>query len=430
MINWQRIAAAALVLVPPAMLAVLVSVYSVNVPFWDQWEFVTIIQKHHQGALTFSDFFAQHNEHRILFPRLIMFVLAVATKWNTGVEVAVNFLLAAGSFWFLYLMIRQTLKNELMVWTAAFVVSLILFSPAQYWNWLWGWQIAWFLNVLSVVVALWALSSWQQPKPVMKIIIAVSAAVIGTFSLASGIFIWLVCLPLLWFSKDLRKFIMPWIVLGAMVVGSYFAGYQDASHLPSKFSFLKHPLEFIEYSFVLIARPVVFLLSASIPTALIYLTMMIGLVWYAVKRMPARRSLFLPWLCLGLYALFAAGSTSVARFSFGVAQAYSSRYITLSSLVLISVCVVLIALATTEEHRSFPRRLSITALALIVFLVEANWIQGISLMREHHNVLARAQHCARTATSAADPCLSDLYPNPEVLWLRLQYLRSIHWGGL
>ena len=53
-------------LTPIALLIGFVSRFSVNVPFWDQWGLVNLFDKVGAGSASFGDFFAQHNEHRIL----------------------------------------------------------------------------------------------------------------------------------------------------------------------------------------------------------------------------------------------------------------------------------------------------------------------------------------------------------------------------
>ena len=45
---------------------------AVDVPFWDQWELVPQISRMYAGTLRFADLYLQHNEHRILVPRLVM----------------------------------------------------------------------------------------------------------------------------------------------------------------------------------------------------------------------------------------------------------------------------------------------------------------------------------------------------------------------
>src|SRR5690349_20468727 len=82
-----------LVTLPAFIISWLTLRYSVHVPFWDQWEFVNILEKYHNHSLSFADFWAQHNEHRIFFPRLIWFVLAIFTAWDPYYEVIVNLIL-------------------------------------------------------------------------------------------------------------------------------------------------------------------------------------------------------------------------------------------------------------------------------------------------------------------------------------------------
>ncbi len=61
----------ALALFPPLYILYLITRYGIDVPFLDQWEFVPLLGNFRSGALSFHDLWAQHNEHRIFFPRLI-----------------------------------------------------------------------------------------------------------------------------------------------------------------------------------------------------------------------------------------------------------------------------------------------------------------------------------------------------------------------
>lgn len=429
MINWQRKTAAILILVHPVTLTLLVAVWAVNIPFWDQWEFITILEKYRLGTLGLSDFFAQHNEHRLLFPRLIMFVLALATHWNILAEVAVNLLLAFGSFLLLYRLLQRTVVSETGLWGSAFVVGLILFSPAQYWNWLWGWQIAWFLNVFCLIAAAWALCAWQHPSNLVRVVVAGVAAFVATFSLASGTLVWFLCLPLLIASSNLRKYVVPWIVTTAVVLVLYFWNYEGVSHLPSKTELLRYPADVLEYGLVYLARPVAIVFSASIPTAIVYLALIVVFGWADARTVPTERSLLLPWLVIGLYGVLTAALAAVSRAGLGVAQAYSSRYITLSSLVLIAVVVALFKFSELSNARPWLRRLSSIALFAIVLMVGANWAQGFMLMQRHHLMLARARSCALLAVDPACPYFADLYPDTEILLQRIRYLRTVHQGG-
>ena len=431
-INWRTLGLVAIVCLPALVLVGLLAKYAVNVPFWDQWELTTLFEKWHAGQLGFADFFAQHNEHRILFPRLIMFGLAIATGWNTLYEVATNVLLASLSFWFLWLILRRTFTTLRMKVVAAATISLVVFSPLQFENWMWGWQIQWFLNVLGLVVAVWALSTWRT-TPQRKFTVAALAAAVATYSLASGFFVWMVCLPLLWFAKDLRKLLWLWVVVAVAVVSSHYIGYIDPAYHPSKLIFLKEPLNFAMYFLVYVGRPLVIDFLLSIPIFIAYATVYLGALAYTFKKHKEQlTTTLLPWLALGLYGLCAAGSTSISRLGFGVEQAYSSRYSTISSLLLVAGIVLLCKIIEQERGKVglMVRRVTAGLLAGAILLVGANYAKGVVQMQERNVHLTKVQTCAHTATSGRDDCLLLLYPNKEVVWERLQYLRSIHWGGL
>jgi hypothetical protein len=60
---------------PALVLIWTILAYGVNVPVADEWS-PTIAGLHvkaHDGELALSDFLAQHNEHRMIVPRVIFF---------------------------------------------------------------------------------------------------------------------------------------------------------------------------------------------------------------------------------------------------------------------------------------------------------------------------------------------------------------------
>src|SRR6266481_6254246 len=69
-----RLARLLLIAAPPLLIGFLILRDGVDTPFWDEWDGTApLFEKMAAGTLCFADFFAQHNEHRILFPRLIFF---------------------------------------------------------------------------------------------------------------------------------------------------------------------------------------------------------------------------------------------------------------------------------------------------------------------------------------------------------------------
>jgi hypothetical protein len=60
-------------IVPPLVVMWMILTFGVNVPVFDQFNFLHTLQKSEETGLGFRDLFVQHNEHRILFPRLLAF---------------------------------------------------------------------------------------------------------------------------------------------------------------------------------------------------------------------------------------------------------------------------------------------------------------------------------------------------------------------
>jgi len=55
-------------------------------PSQNEWKMIPLIEKMYNGTLSFSDLLAQHNENRILFPRVVMLSIGSITRYNTIAE--------------------------------------------------------------------------------------------------------------------------------------------------------------------------------------------------------------------------------------------------------------------------------------------------------------------------------------------------------
>jgi hypothetical protein len=445
---------AVLVAAPLLLLIVLVSTHWTNVPFWDEWEFVSIIRAHHDGTLTFAAFWAQHNEHRILFPNLVMFALAWATRWDVRFEMALSLVIATASFGLLLLTMRRTVPLRWAALALAPPASLVYFSPVQWENWLWGWQIEWFMAVAGLLLAVWALCGWHsagpatatepapQPAPPWRqLAVAMAGATLSTYSLGSGMLVWAACLPLVLFSPRLRRWTPVWVAVAAVEALLYFHNYTPGRDDSGIANVLAHPAEFAEYLALYLSRPL--LGGLHVATAEVTAGGMVGFLVLAAAYLLARRaadrwrtlSMALPWLCIGGYAVMAGAVTGSARMSSGLEQALSPRYTTISQLLAISVLVVAAIVGTVLFRDAGAARRMATlvpaaAIVAVVLLALANYSPAIRDMRAWSAIRERAHTCALTATSADDPCLRVLYPDQKAVWDKIQYLRSIGWADV
>jgi hypothetical protein len=451
-LRYVSVAAAA---APALLIIALVVRYWTNVPFWDEWELVSIISAYHHGTLSFADFYAQHNEHRILIPNLVRFGLAQASGWDTRWEMAFSLLVALVTFGLLALMLRRGLRTGWVVAVATPLASLVLFSPVQYENWLWGFEIAWFMMVLGVVGALCALGMWKSAPSWKPIAVAMAAATLATYSLGSGMLVWAVCLPVLLVDRRLRRWTPVWVILGAVEIALYFTDYQTLGGQDDTAAILRHPAAFGHYMSMYLARPLVPVSSCCSPTTFQWhesefvtgclLLVLAAAFGYLAVRRRADLVVALPWFCLAGYTVLAGSITASSRLDLGLQQAAASRYTAISNLFIVStIAVVCIVLGGTWRRREAPAGdgggdwvaarpvpvLSAVVLVLIGALALANYRPGFKDLRQdglgRKDVLA----CALHAVGPDDPCLAELYPDTKVAWDRVQYLRSIHMGGL
>src|SRR5437773_6033050 len=194
-----------LAIVPFAFLLYTVVKFSVPVPFLDEWDLVPLLEKMYGGSLTLDDLWKLHNEHRLLFPQLIMLGLARLTDWDLRYEMAASMLLAAGIF---LLLVRQVgiTARKLAVPELRWAIplfSVIVFSISQYQNWLWGWQLEILLSVFGVIGGIVLLAN--PPFTWLRFGGAAVLGIVASYSFGNGGVFWLVGLFALFVVIDPGK---------------------------------------------------------------------------------------------------------------------------------------------------------------------------------------------------------------------------------
>ncbi len=105
--------------------------YGVNTPLWDEWDSVPLFQKVDHHTLGFSDLWAQRNEHRILFPNIVILLNAYATHWNIKFELLISFTFSLIAALMLYLFVLSKIKQRDIALLACYTHrSLVLFTDS------------------------------------------------------------------------------------------------------------------------------------------------------------------------------------------------------------------------------------------------------------------------------------------------------------
>jgi hypothetical protein len=415
-------------LIPLVGLLWFVATFGVDIPYWDQWELVNLFKTVAEHRATFQNFFSQHNEHRLLFPKLIFTILAFSSHWSIKLEFYSNIFLAI----LLVLAIQkiafdQTFEHDRTFHLTSIFTSLLVFSLVQVENWLWGFQLSWFLINLCLAIAL--LSLVNQTQPIWKkLFIAAVFCAIASFSSAHGLFTWLATLPtliILWRNpQPMYRAVFLWIGLFLVCASVYFWGYQKPGGHPDIFYFWRHPLMAVSYFLTLLGSPL--LHGSSLKPVfglLVFGNFLFFIAWYLKHPSSRFAQDAAPWISFGLFTVLFDLVTTLGRAGLGVEQAMTSRYTSVSLLLVIALVQLWrLALIYRSSRPGWlvvpPERFQKWCFisAVVTILVVFSSVDALNAAEKSRFKLNHARVCLHVAeylSPSVNNCLESLYPDPN-----------------
>lgn len=331
-----------LYLIPLALLIGFVANFGVNTPIHDQWRLIDFFEKIATGHITFIDVWALHSNHRIVFPKIIITLLAFASQWNIHYELCLNIIFSSLSF-FLYYKIAaiQTPHQQSIVFHLVNILTGALnFYLVQQENWLWGFQLAWFLVNLCMILAIFVLTS-NQIATQNKGLLAAICCGIASFSLAQGLLSWLAVIPSIWVLTENKiqrlKNLGGWFILFLITCAIYAIDYHPQRQTKIFLIFQK-PLVTLTYFFNLLGSAVVRIPLISAVAGLIILSSFFWLLFQFYQKKSLLNSRTAPWISLGLFSILSSLFITMGRVEYGANHAIlSSRYTTAAILLLIAM---------------------------------------------------------------------------------------------
>ncbi|XZO02563.1 MAG: hypothetical protein ACM65L_01845 [Microcoleus sp.] len=406
---------------PVLLLIGFVANFSVNVPIDDEWRLASFFGKIAGGNVTFNDVWTLHSNHRIVFPKIMMAMLAFLSRWNINYPLCLSIGLAILTFMAIYKLSAMQLQNSGdNLWHLANILTCILLcSLVQHENWLWGFQLAWFLVNFCFVAAVYCLilpqKIWEHPifanisvgekyygsksllitnklsavmlrpsnigmHPKISASIQISLAAlfcfVASFSMAQGLLSWLAAIPAVMALEgnvaQKRKRLIVWMLLFVATCGIYSIDYHP-SRKTNIFALLHQPLVVIDYFLSLLGSPIVRLSGISALVGLIILASFLFLGCYFAKNMREHREA-VPWLSLGLFSVISALFITVGRAQFGAVQALESSRYTTNSILLLVALVQLGQLFVRGSIASLNRRYT------LVYRILAGLLIGIIIV--------------------------------------------------
>ncbi|MEC4817757.1 MAG: hypothetical protein SAK29_31470, partial [Scytonema sp. PMC 1069.18] len=307
-------------------------------------------------------------------------------------------------------------------------ICVLIFSLVQHENWLWGFQIAWFLINTCVILSIFFIFVPTKLLPKWRLSLAAVCCTIASFSCAHGLLSWLALIPSVvsieGSLKQKRMRTLIWILLFVLSATVYFIGYQKPSHNNKLdiFFLLEQWQLTLKYLLTLIGISIG---KGVIPSYIIGLIILGNFVFfngYILTRQDSKTfSKVAPWLSLGWYATLFSMITTVGRAGFGIEQATSSRYSTVTTLLVVSVLQIwrLMLPRRRKGLTKSPFRLSkgtfLAGFLTVVFVMHS--LNAIAAGKESWERRIRGAACLeliqvleKSATEQFNNCLELIYP--------------------
>ena len=409
--------------------AAVVAAYS-PVPYWDQWSGVTV-------ADHWSHLFAQHNEHRIVVPRLFFIIDAGLFAGSNMFDLASILVIQALHTVLLVVLARRSTvfgTATMGVWVAG-ITATFLFWGYQLENFSWGFQVQ-FVGVYAVATGAFAAlalraGAWSG------LALAILSAAIAVYSMANGVLVPVLLVVLGVWLRLPKLHILVLVLAAAALVGSYLWSYQSPGGASKTTGLLGHLDFFAAYALTYLGAPLGQLLSYAggalgfdrmalrIPAAMVFggagVVVLAGL---GVRLMldggrthPAR-------LALLHVMAFVAGTafvTALGRMDAAVLeQAMSQRYGAAAVVFWISAILLFLSLLSAGPLRRWVAPAVVSGMVVLIAITQP------SVIREAKQLgLIRREATTALLTGASDTeKLMRIFPVPEHLIEPVQRMRE------
>lgn len=395
----------------------------VDVPRWDIWDAVRLIEKHYAGTLQAADFWSAHNEHRPMTARLVILPNVVLAHWNHWYELAALMATAALQLLLVASFVSRTQRHADRVHPLALVVvGVLVFSATQWENWLRSYHVHIVIGAVAPVGALLVLSTAPSTWP--RLALAAALGVLGELSFGSGLVVWPLGALAIVARRDAGwpQRLGVWAVVSAVAVALYFPGLPHRPGLSevtvgSGFDVVR----IVVGTLVSVAMPIVYVpqafagptdatQAAIVGGAALAVAASAVLLWRRWRADTARTCLWLfPTLLIG-FGLGASLLAAMGRVSMGLYALTASRYIVFSACFWVGL-VLLLAMASPSRRRTgLPSAIALTVLGLAAAVA---WTGALPYMDADVLAGRRAREALRRGDVGAAAAV--LYPDGPAL---------------
>lgn len=417
-----------------------VSQNSVNILFWDQWDFLTPLFTSKDDLWTM--FSLQHGPHRQGLGGILLKIIYPLSGWNTHLEVLISALLVAVACSVALLVKRKAFGRY--TWTDI-VIPLTFFTLLQYENFI-GTPNPAHGPIPTLLISTIAYCLLIQNTLVRALSLAFLTffTTYTGFAIFSGIPIIFLLIVQVWKSPVKSEKLIYGLSVGLCILSfsSFLIGYKNQPAVDC-FKFPHdHPLQYLEFIILLFGRAAGlrniggllnpsslsnFLSPTFILAAIVFAALALTAIFHLVKllRFQDRQSELIFYLAS--FTLIFATFTAIGRVCLGTNAPLASRYVPYSTPGILALYFCCLRLPSVV---SFHRSLRSGLLIALVVLLSVKEIDLPSsdraIVNWYRTGKARWTECyvQKYDTTTCDRVAKfKVYPNAKDIEEKLQYLR-------
>ncbi len=342
--TWIGSVLALLILVPLALQAWLVYRYGSNIPVADEWSYLPYVRRLMEGGDWWNYLFHQDSENRYAVMRLMMAALVPLTRWNIVTELYAGLIPTALALVGVWLIYRRAGNRSIWLFLPA---AGLLIHASQFANFLHAIQ---FGYLSMVAFAVWTAFLLQRDSR-LTFVAAIACAVLGSFSAAGGLIIWVAGLGQLALQRSRWQTFVTWVVSAAVVYAGYLYNFNSQNTGSTLANGIAAPRALLGFFGALIGAVLGAnqILWARLVTFVVLLVLA-GLIVATLrtrKLPPAHESA--AW-GLVLFGFLTGALITIGRAELGLEEALLSRYISITTLAVVGTYILLVTRVSTTQY--------------------------------------------------------------------------------
>jgi hypothetical protein len=409
----RRLPVVLVVLWPAVAQALVVAAFGESMLLWDEFVYVEPLRAIGEGRPWLHWIWHQHNEHRIVWTKLLLFAHAGVSRWNPVVEMYASALMMGVISWGIWRLYQDSGRAR----PAYFIpVALLLSSLAQYVNMLYGMQTCHYFSIAGMVWAMVFLArdAWRS------VIAAALLAGAATVSTLNAIVIWPIGFVVLFLTRRPWPRWAAWAAALAGCTFAYFWHYDSPGHRPDWSS--AGALSSLDAFLMNVGQPLAAgEASWSRGLGLMTLTAM-GVMWagvWSLKRRESQAGL----VALSLMSVGTAAAIAAMRSPLGAGAALESKYVTYSTLGLIGAYLGLASLPRFRGQRELVAGLTVVV-CVGTIVANRHGLQGAHAWQRSRR---HARYLLQTMEMQPDESLGSVF-FPSRIREATAYLRGARLG--